>query len=95
MSEEDTGTRGELTQPDTEKVLPAIERVVLTESEKNSLTKEEWAKKWLTMESYVDQLEERVTSMEGSKPVNWCFLYNSTSVSLFFLFLLQFGIDIT
>lgn len=92
MSEEDTGTRGEHSQAESDKVIATIERVVLTESEKDSLSKEEWAQKWLTMESFVDQLEERMASMEGSKPVSWCFLYKSASVLLLFcLFILKFS----
>lgn len=74
MSEEDNNNKADQSQSsETEKVIPSVARIVLSESEKDSLTKEQWAQKWLTMESYVDQLEQRVSTMEGSKPVSWCF----------------------
>ena len=87
MSEEGTSTKGDKQQAESDENLPTVERVMLTESEKGSLSKDEWAQKWLTMESYVDHLEEKIASMEGSKPDNWCFLYKATSVPLFFCLL--------
>ncbi|KAL0275171.1 UNVERIFIED_CONTAM: hypothetical protein PYX00_003115 [Menopon gallinae] len=65
MSEEDNNNKADQSQSETEKVIPSVARIVLSESEKDSLTKEQWAQKWLTMESYVDQLEQRVSTMEA------------------------------
>lgn len=94
MSEEESNARGEQTQPDIDKVASVIERVVLSKSERESLTKEEWAQKWLTMESYVSQLEERLAASEGSKPVNWCFfLTPRVFYYIFVLIILQFAND--
>lgn len=73
MSEEEANTRVDQTQPHLDKVSSVTERVVLSKLEKESLTKEEWAQKWLTMELYVNQLEDRLAASEGSRPVNWCF----------------------
>ncbi|KAK6628511.1 hypothetical protein RUM43_002326 [Polyplax serrata] len=65
MSEEEANTRVDQTQPHLDKVSSVTERVVLSKLEKESLTKEEWAQKWLTMELYVNQLEDRLASSEA------------------------------
>lgn len=94
MSEEESSGRVDQTHSDTDKIGSGNERVVISKAERESLTKEEWAQKWLTMELYVDRLEEKLSSSEGSKPVNWCFfLSQKVFYKIFVLFTLFFTID--